>query len=663
LLGAVYTNNTASCDDGDACTTADACSAGACVAGAPLDVDDGNLCTDDSCNPATGAVYTNNTASCDDGESCTEGDVCGGGVCLAGVFSCELYACSDSMDNDGDDLIDYPFDLECSSPDSDSEAGSPLSPTTDFTQMGDFTTPVLYMSGLTVWADASEGASPSIVIVQSSDEFGGAGASGGADPVYLDEDESISFDFSPGSVVDLSYRMHQDAPLNPVQPFSPYTLTVWDPDQNVTFSETVQQIGTVDVSSLAGGSVIGGFEIEAASQYPIQISQLTYSVPPSCSDGYDNDGDDLIDFPADPQCSSASADSEMGVPLPATHDFTQTGGGVFADLDLGSVWIDGSDPAGDPAALVLSDAGDEFGGLGVQGGLDSDFVDEGESLSFDFNPGRASNVSYRMHQISGALPEELFTPYVLTIWDADGNTLFSQSVHQIGTVDVSTLVGNQPIGGFQIESQPGGNFIRISQISYDFEAKQVATLQLLSIGSQDGRLRESGENSDVGGYANAIKTSSSALRVGDQKRDKQHRSVVSFDTSSLPPGAEITRATLELTRGRTVGSPLATLGNLLVDVQTGGFGTGTVLEKLDFQAAATAPGAALLFVDSVSAIGDFDASGIAAINRSGVTQLRVRFEVDDDDDLSIDYLGFYSGSDSNPGRHPMLEIEYKYWAP
>ena len=58
--GCVNTNNSAPCDDGDACTTADTCAAGACVGGAPPDCDDANVCTDDSCDPATGCVNTNN---------------------------------------------------------------------------------------------------------------------------------------------------------------------------------------------------------------------------------------------------------------------------------------------------------------------------------------------------------------------------------------------------------------------------------------------------------------------------------------------------------------------------------------------------------------------------------------------------------------------------
>ncbi|MBM4371427.1 MAG: hypothetical protein FJ098_07215, partial [Deltaproteobacteria bacterium] len=43
--------------------------------------DDGNPCTTDSCNPASGCVHETNTAACDDGDPCTTGDHCAGGVC------------------------------------------------------------------------------------------------------------------------------------------------------------------------------------------------------------------------------------------------------------------------------------------------------------------------------------------------------------------------------------------------------------------------------------------------------------------------------------------------------------------------------------------------------------------------------------------------------
>ncbi|NUN14542.1 MAG: lamin tail domain-containing protein, partial [Myxococcales bacterium] len=82
--GCENNNNTVACNDGNACTGGDVCSGGVCLAGALIDCDDTNVCTDDSCEPATGCVYVNNTVPCDDNNACTSGDVCSGGVCVSG---------------------------------------------------------------------------------------------------------------------------------------------------------------------------------------------------------------------------------------------------------------------------------------------------------------------------------------------------------------------------------------------------------------------------------------------------------------------------------------------------------------------------------------------------------------------------------------------------
>ena len=52
-----------------------------CHAGAPVVCDDNNACTDDSCNPGTGCVFTANANACDDGNACTTGDTCSAGSC------------------------------------------------------------------------------------------------------------------------------------------------------------------------------------------------------------------------------------------------------------------------------------------------------------------------------------------------------------------------------------------------------------------------------------------------------------------------------------------------------------------------------------------------------------------------------------------------------
>lgn len=73
--------NTAPCDDGDVCTSGDTCNGGVCTAGQPIDCDDGNPCTDDSCVPSVGCVHDPNSAPCDDGVFCNGADTCEAGSC------------------------------------------------------------------------------------------------------------------------------------------------------------------------------------------------------------------------------------------------------------------------------------------------------------------------------------------------------------------------------------------------------------------------------------------------------------------------------------------------------------------------------------------------------------------------------------------------------
>src|SRR5262249_55835220 len=56
----------ASCSDGNICNGLETCRAGDCAAGTPLDCDDGDPCTVDSCSPTSGCQHTTvaDLASC-----------------------------------------------------------------------------------------------------------------------------------------------------------------------------------------------------------------------------------------------------------------------------------------------------------------------------------------------------------------------------------------------------------------------------------------------------------------------------------------------------------------------------------------------------------------------------------------------------------------------
>jgi hypothetical protein len=123
---------------------------------------------------------------------------------------------------------------------------------------------------------------------------------------------------------------------------------------------------------------------------------------PQCDDGLDNDGDTLVDFPADPDCASASDDVEA-TPAPACSDGLDNDGDTLVDYpaDPGCASAvsttespqcdDGLDNDGDtlvdladPGCLSASDD-DEFAIFPVcSDGLDND----GDTLvDFPVDPG------------------------------------------------------------------------------------------------------------------------------------------------------------------------------------------------------------------------------------------------------------------------------------
>ena len=195
------------------------------------------------------------------------------------------------------------------------------------------------------------------------------------------------------------------------------------------------------------------------------------------------------------------------------------------------------------------------------------------------------------------------------------------------------------------------------------ESAQPVTVTFTSIGGEDGWVRESNENSNVGGTARSTGSGTRPIRPGDASQDRQYKSILSFDTSSIPASATIQSATLRLRRGTVRNSDPFTsgFGQCLVDVMNGGFSGSTALQASDFEATATATGVGAL--SAPAANGDwseasFNAAGLAAINTSGTTQTRVYFEIDDNDDGGDDHMGYYSGDHSTTANHPQLVVTY-----
>jgi MYXO-CTERM domain-containing protein len=75
------------CSDTDACSIGLCDNSGACVAGPTIGCDDGNACTDDSCDPMDGGCVgvKDDSNACSDGNACFTGEQCVSGACVAGT--------------------------------------------------------------------------------------------------------------------------------------------------------------------------------------------------------------------------------------------------------------------------------------------------------------------------------------------------------------------------------------------------------------------------------------------------------------------------------------------------------------------------------------------------------------------------------------------------
>ena len=91
------------CLDGDACTIGDHCEMGVCI-GMPIQCDDFDPCTDDSCDGLGGCLHTFNDADCDDLDPCTVADRCEEGTCAGVAVPCDCQTDADCGELEDGDL-------------------------------------------------------------------------------------------------------------------------------------------------------------------------------------------------------------------------------------------------------------------------------------------------------------------------------------------------------------------------------------------------------------------------------------------------------------------------------------------------------------------------------------------------------------------------------
>jgi hypothetical protein len=182
------------------------------------------------------------------------------------------------------------------------------------------------------------------------------------------------------------------------------------------------------------------------------------------------------------------------------------------------------------------------------------------------------------------------------------------------------------------------------------------TLAFTSVAAQDGWVLESSENSNVGG---SINSAGNTFRLGDDAANRQYRAILSFNTAALPDNAIIRSAVIRIKYFSTVGAnPFSSLGNLWAQIRQGPFNNNSALETADFSAPPSTAGIAGVFNGPFSDWynAPLTAAGRAYLNRTGLTQFRLLFALDDNNNHIADYMNFFSGNYTS--GQPQLVITY-----
>lgn len=247
--------------------------------------------------------------------------------------------------------------------------------------------------------------------------------------------------------------------------------------------------------------------------------------------------------------------------------------------------------------------------------------------------------------------------YVVKVNTGSGSGFF-----RLDLIDNDSILdaGGMPLGGI---GAGNGSFLTGEIYTVERYTPTILSANFSSDGNDDGWVLESKETSNQGGTKNSTAVT---FRIGDNSKDLQYRTILQFPTASLPDNAVITQVLLTMQLETTVGTnPFTTHRNIWIDIRKGAFGSFGpfaigALQTSDFQAPASLYSAGVMVNNPVGGWywATLDAKAYPFINLTGVTQLRLGFQTDDDDDMKDDYLSFFSGNYSVVSARPQLTIKY-----
>jgi hypothetical protein len=386
--------------------------------------------------------------------------------------------------------------------------------------------------------------------------------------------------------------------------------------------------------------------------------------------------------------SSLASDPTKVSPIAVTVTFSENVTGFTStDIVLSNGMINNFAGSGASYTFNLTPAGQGLVTANIAGGAAIDSAGNGNTIAAQFSrtydsvapfvttitrvnssPTNLASVSFTVtfsEPVTGIETTEPFSNFALTTSNISGAAISGVSGSgNVYTVTVSTGSINNKVNSGSIRlDMPASTVIadlienQIVDLPFTHGAIYTVTTfkSFNSAALNDGWTLESRELSNAANQ----KVATGTLRVGDDANKKQYRSILHFDTASLPDKAVITTATLNIKKAGISGAPFATLGDLLADIKKGYFGL-AALELGDFNALGMPNGA----VGKFTATSDpswyrlgLSPLNFQYVNLTGVTQFRLRFAKDDDNDKIADVIAFYAG-DAALADRPQLLIEY-----
>jgi predicted outer membrane repeat protein len=399
-------------------------------------------------------------------------------------------------------------------------------------------------------------------------------------------------------------------------------------------------------------------------------------------------GDDETDIETPPTCSVSGVYNDAGIyTISCTGAVDSHGVYVFNYVD-GDLTINQATPilsvTNSPVPYTGSAQTADVSSGSVAGTVDNIQYDGSTTVpvnagtyavTADFTPDDTTNYNSLTNASAGDFVINKATP-TLSVTNSPVPYTGSAQTADVSSGSVAGTVGNVQYDGSTTAPVNAGtyaitadftpddttNYISLTNASAgDFVIESGLTITLQSVGAQDGWILESSETSNKGGKLNKTATT---LRLGDDAANRQYRSILSFDTSALPEGTQITSVTLKFKyAGKSGTDPFTKYGNLLVDICKGAFKGNSALQLGDFKPTpACGKNQALIYTNTK--VDNWYSQSLNPLDfgfinlDGGVTQFRLRFSKDDNNDFGADFLKLYSGNATTEADRPQLIIEY-----